>query len=470
MAITKLMNLKESRAGNAGRHLKNCINYIMNEEKTIGGSLIGGNVSILNPDESYDSFIETKTDYGKLEGRQGYHFVVSFSPGELGYEEAYDVIQEWADMFLGDDYDYVFSVHTDHDHIHGHIVFNSVRRTDGRKYHYHKGDWSAYIQPITDQICIAHGLEPLDFDERGKGQSYADWMNKKEKGFTEKDIYRADIDYLIRQSDSYDEFKKALRAMGYTIQREGYSRKTEQEYLTLKAPGLSRGRRTDKLGPAYSLAAIKERIRTKEGPEADKRLSGQMQLQFRDLYFNANDYTKSTSLYRRVSEITGYYEIRTIYAKTDWKIRKDILELNHYIDALTFVNRERIGSEKDLHTNIDLIVSDCTAIRSERYSLIHLKTGMTDEEKAIADKYCELKRQEEHLFDDRSDSWEAVADELEQIENEYSYNIYSVTDRIERLSEQLKAANMEKKYLDLILDAEAERSEEETVPEFQPEF
>ena len=405
-----------------------------------------------------------------MEGRQGYHFVVSFSPGELGYEEAYEVIREWTDRFLGDDYDYVFSVHTDHDHIHGHIVFNSVSRTDGHKYHYHKGDWGTYIQPITDQICVAHGLEPLDFEERGKGQSYADWIDKKEKGFTEKDIYRADIDYLIRQADSYDAFKKALLAMGYTIQREGYSQKTEQEYLTLKAPGLTRGRRTDKLGPAYSLAAIKERILTKEGPEAHKRLSERMQSQFRELYYIANDYTRSTSLYRRVSEITGYYEIRSIYARPDWKIRKDILELNHYIDALAYVNQERIGSDRDLKTSADIISADCTALRSERYSLIHLKNGMTEEEREVSDKYSELKRQEEQLFEAGSDSWESVADEIEQIEKEYSYNVYSVTDRIEVLSAKLKSANMEKKYLDLILDAEAEYSGDESIQEFQPEF
>ena len=469
MAITKLMNLKESRTGNAGRHLKNCINYIMDEDKTIGGSLIGGNVSILSPEESYNSFIETKTDFGKLGGRQGYHFVVSFAPGELGYEEAYDVIREWTEQFLGDDYDYVFSVHTDHNHIHGHIVFNSVRRTDGQKYHYHKGDWGTFIQPITDQICVAHGLEPLDFDERGKGQSYADWLTKKEKGFTEKDIYRADIDYLIKQVASYEEFKQALIDMGYKIQREGYSRKTEQEYLTLKAPGLQRGRRTDKLGPSYTLAAIKERILTKEGPEAHKRLSDQMQMQFQNLYLEAGDYTRSTSLYRRVSKISGYYEIRTVFAGPDWKLRKDILELNNYIDALTYVNREQIDSDQDLHANADHIKADYTALRSQRYTLIHLKSGMTDAERSVSDRYHELKRQEEQLFDSGSDSWEAVADEIEQIEKAYSYNIYSVTDRIESLSNQLKTINMEKKFLDIIINAEAERMDDEPAQEYQLE-
>lgn len=469
MAITKLMNLKESRRGNAGRHLKNCISYIMNEEKTLGGSLIGGNVSIQTPLESYESFIETKSAFDKLGGRQGYHFVVSFAPGELGYEEAYDVIREWTEQFLGDDYDYVFSVHADHDHIHGHIVFNSVRRTDGQKYHYRKGDWSDYIQPLTDRICTAHGLEPLDFEERGKGQSYADWFHKKEKGFTEKDIYRADIDSLISQVSSYEEFKQALIHIGYTIQREGYSKKTSQEYLTLKAPGLPRGRRTDKLGPAYTLSAIKERIPTKEGPEAHKKLSNLMKSQFLDLYFNAHDYTRNASLFRRVSEITGYYEIRTVSAKPDWKLRKDILELNDYIDALTYVNRKKIDSDKELLTNVDLISSDCTALRSERYSLIHLKKGMSEEERAVSDRYCELKKQEADLYESGSDAWEAVADEIEQIEKDYAYPIYSVTERIETISDQLRYSLMERKYLDLVLGAKEQREEEEAL-ELQPEL
>ena len=41
------------------------------------------------------------------------------------------------------------------DHVHSHIVFNSVSFVDGKKYRYEKGDWAKYIQPITNKLCQA---------------------------------------------------------------------------------------------------------------------------------------------------------------------------------------------------------------------------------------------------------------------------------------------------------------------------
>ena len=450
MAITKLMNLKESKKGNPARHLKNCIRYIMNEEKTIGGALAGGNVGIATPEESLQDFLFSKENYNKLEGRQGYHFVVSFQPGEVGYEEAYQIIQEWAEQYLGDRYDYVFAVHTDRNHIHGHIVFNSVCRVDGYKYHYRKGDWEKYIQPITDKVCEAHGLSPLCFEEKETDRSYADWMKRKQNGFTEKDIYRADIDRVIGQVSSYEEFKIALLRMGYTIQREGYSKKTEQEYLTLKAPGLPRGRRTDKLGPAYSLAAIKERTRTKEGPHMDRELSSIMRRQFQPVANRASSFSRSTFLYSRAYNACHFYEIRTIPHRPDWKIRKDILELNWYIDALSYVSEAGFETYDDIREHIEKAEQELTALKSERYSLQHLWNGLGEEEKRIAERYHQLKHEQEK--NSWSDKWEEAADEIEQIEQHYDYNVYSLTDRIEYLTLQMKTIRSEQKYKELILE------------------
>ena len=89
--------------------------------------------------------------------------------------------KEFAKKYLGENYDYVFAIHTDKKHIHSHLIFNSVSRTDGYKYRYENGDWERYIQPVTDEICMEHGLKPLKFEEnKKKGLSYAEW-NEKEK-------------------------------------------------------------------------------------------------------------------------------------------------------------------------------------------------------------------------------------------------------------------------------------------------
>ena len=138
MAITKLSNIGMPQGGGAA-HLKNCISYIMNPEKTEGMRMIGGNAGT-TPQEVYQVMIDTKKEWEKEGGRQGYHFVISFPQGEATKEEAYAVINDFCKKYLGENYDYVFSIHMDQKHMHGHIVFNSVNRMNGYKYRYEKGD------------------------------------------------------------------------------------------------------------------------------------------------------------------------------------------------------------------------------------------------------------------------------------------------------------------------------------------
>ena len=85
MAITKLSNIGMPKGGGAA-HLKNCISYIMNPDKTEG--MVGGNAGT-TPQEVYQVMIDTKQEWEKEGGRQGYHFVISFPPGEATKEEAF---------------------------------------------------------------------------------------------------------------------------------------------------------------------------------------------------------------------------------------------------------------------------------------------------------------------------------------------------------------------------------------------
>ena len=174
MAITKILNIKET-SGNPGRHLYNSVRYIMNPEKTGDGLLVGGNAGS-EPWEVYSTMLDTKNAWGKTLGRQGYHFVISWKPGEADEQRAYAVAREFCEEYLGDSYDYVFAIHNDQGHMHGHIVFNSVNRDNGYKYRYEKGDWERHIQPVTDKVCERHGLPRLEYDpgERA-GKSYAQW-------------------------------------------------------------------------------------------------------------------------------------------------------------------------------------------------------------------------------------------------------------------------------------------------------
>ena len=102
----------------------------------------------------------TKQEFRKLDGRQCYHFIISFAPGETDAITCFNIAQDFCEKYLAGKYEYVFSVHTDHAHMHAHIVFNSVSLVDGVKYHYSDGQWKSNIQPITDQLCEKYGARP----------------------------------------------------------------------------------------------------------------------------------------------------------------------------------------------------------------------------------------------------------------------------------------------------------------------
>lgn len=70
--------------------------------------------------------------------------------------------------YLTDEYEAVYSVHNDTEHIHGHIIFNSVNRKTGKKYEYKKGDWEKTIQPLVNEICSSYGLSTLDIQAARK--------------------------------------------------------------------------------------------------------------------------------------------------------------------------------------------------------------------------------------------------------------------------------------------------------------
>lgn len=109
MAITKLMHMKEAPAV-PHRHLANAVKYILdeknNEAKTCDGLYVGGNAGY-DSEDIIKTFLDTKELYGKLHGRQGYHFVISFEPGETNADEAYKITKEFAKKYLGENYDYV---------------------------------------------------------------------------------------------------------------------------------------------------------------------------------------------------------------------------------------------------------------------------------------------------------------------------------------------------------------------------
>ena len=170
MAITKILHMKQAKSGYMAKHLANGLKYIMDPDKTEGGRYVSGSNCI--PENALAQMLETKRHFGKLDKRQGYHFIISFEEEDITEETAFEVVGQFVKEYLGPDFEAVYAIHNDTDHIHGHIIFNSVRCTNGYKYDCPKGEWEHRIQPLVNRLCEEHGLSTLDMEEvREKGRN-----------------------------------------------------------------------------------------------------------------------------------------------------------------------------------------------------------------------------------------------------------------------------------------------------------
>ena len=252
MAITKLMNIKDTGTSDHAGHLNRLLTYMMNPEKTQEEAKVGAVNCI--PESASITMQQTKDSFGKITGRQGYHFVISFKPGETDADTAYKIAEEFISEFLSEKYETVFAVHDDKEHIHIHIAFNSVSFVDGYKYHYANNDWAKIIQPIVNRLTSKEGLSIVELDPNEKHDRYKDHNTYRDGADNFSDMIKRDIDVAIAEAYSYDEFLQIMKDRGYEIK--------EGKYLAFRGKEMSRFRRCkqETLGIDYTEEAIRNRI------------------------------------------------------------------------------------------------------------------------------------------------------------------------------------------------------------------
>ena len=250
MAISKILHINP-HMNSETYHLKTGLNYITKSEKTMNGLYVGAvNCMVEN---AYECMRTTKEIYGKTDKRQAYHLIISFEEGETNPETAFEIIKEFVNRYLADNYEAVYSVHNDTDHIHGHIIWNSVRFTDGYKYRYEKGDWERQIQPLVDEICDKYGLHTLEQNKAKDDEK--EWDVSKNGPFVWNEQIKKDVDECIIMATDFDMFIQMMEEKDYTIK---YGK-----YISVKPKGMERFRRLKTLGENYSEEMIRKRISQK---------------------------------------------------------------------------------------------------------------------------------------------------------------------------------------------------------------
>ena len=239
----------ESEGRNPASHLKNALEYIQNPDKTEECVLVGG-INCL-PDTAFEQMEETKNIFHNTGKRQGYHVIISFSPEEkVTAEQAMYVLEHFAKDVLGDDYEAVYAVHTNREHMHGHLIWNSVSMTTGKKYNSPKGNWKNHLQPITNKYCDELGLSimPAEYSRNPKNISRDKW----EKEMSMKEIILRDAKMCAYAAGNVDHFKYLMKRLGYVFKKDAW--------MEVQAPGFQYYHKLAKLDEMFSEDMLRHHV------------------------------------------------------------------------------------------------------------------------------------------------------------------------------------------------------------------
>ena len=193
----------------------------------------------------------TKKLYEQATGRSqksnviAYQIRQSFRPGEITAEEANQVGYELASRFLKGKHAFIVATHTDREHIHNHIIFNSTALDGTRKFRDFFFSGLA-VQRLSDLICLEHQLSVIEkkpYRERQKRITYPPRESNRDR-------LCGVIDEILQQKPTdYEDFLQNLEQQGYEIKRG--------KYTSVKGKGQKRFIRFRTLGEGYSEEEIK---------------------------------------------------------------------------------------------------------------------------------------------------------------------------------------------------------------------
>lgn len=210
MAVTKIL----ARRGG----LAQAIAYVVNGDKTEEQVLTAAQGCSIR--SACFEMQDAKIRWNKTDGVQIYHIIQSFRPGEISPELALEIAQEFTREHLPG-YQAVIGIHTDRDHIHAHIVFNSVNQLTGEKCHSNARSYYRQVREISDRLCREHGLSVIMAGESAKAISYVEWLRQSKGQPTFRSMLEADLRDAIRDANDLGHFFLLMEHRGYEIHHGG---------------------------------------------------------------------------------------------------------------------------------------------------------------------------------------------------------------------------------------------------------
>ena len=416
--------------------LDRAVKYVMNKEKTTAVSLQDALDYAANRDKTEQSCFEssyactletafvdmrqTKEQWNKPGGVQGYHLVQSFAADEVTPELAHRIAKELADRVLGGRYEYVIGTHLNTGHIHSHIVWNSVSRIDGKKYHSNGKSYVTEIRAVSDELCRKYKLSVIDTENSNHvAKPYAEWLAEKNGQPTWRTAIRQDVDEAIQQSLTWRQFLGALEHKGYEV-RMG------RKYPVLRPPGKERFVRFKTLGKRYTPEAIQTRILYPQSYHP--YVENPPTIQHGRLHSGKKPHSKLTGL--RALYYRYLYELGALPRKPrrpSYAVRQDAYKLDQRIRQMEFLSKHNIDTLAQLETHRKALQTEIGQLQTKRKQLpktddvqlqcesVHTALKQLRQEERLCRKIAEHSLEvQQHLTEARRDRAEQQKQEQER--------------------------------------------------------
>ena len=256
MATTRLIPMHVIKGQTVAHTVHERLSYAINPEKTNSGQLV--KAYGCEPETAAGEMLLCKKEYETYIGRSEekksdivlYQIRQSFKPGEITPEKAQEIGDELAMSVTKGKYQFVVATHTDHAHIHNHIIFNSTSIDHAQKFRNFLGSSEA-IRKISDKLCLENGLSIIEAPKQGPSH-YGKWLGDK-KPISWQEKLRQTIDAVMAQKPAdFDTFLKLMMESGYEV-KQGL-------HLAFKASGQQKFTRLRSLGEGYSEDELRSAI------------------------------------------------------------------------------------------------------------------------------------------------------------------------------------------------------------------
>lgn len=365
-SVEYVLDEKKTSRGQNAKSLEEAVDYALNRAKT-EQDLFESAIAC-TCETAFEDMCRIKEMWHKTGGVQGFHLVQSFAAGEVTPELAHRIGLEFAGQLLQGRYQAVVSTHLNTGHIHNHIVWNSVAIQDGKKYRSNARSYYTEVRAKSDALCKQHGLSVIEPNRSDPaGRPYPQWLAEQENRPTWKAAIQQDIDEVIDEVFTWNQFLRALENRGYVL-------RLNRKYITLQPPGKERPVRFKTLGKDYTTSAIRRRILYPErsSPAGNERSFPQA-LQKLLSERPARKVTGLQKLYVIYLFQVGVLPTKPVYMS--YAVREDIRKLDQRIAQMEFILKNEIQDRGQLNEMRCKAEEEIDSLLKERRGLYRRDPG-----------------------------------------------------------------------------------------------